>query len=111
MARVYQTAHMGEAHLRVAIVAAQGQADLLVHRVGSWGMASGDALQHRYGRSTRLLCRSLRRSRLGQAASPAGPVLALMQLLRRAQQGATNHPAVIASATACATSMPSIAAE
>ena len=44
MARVYQTAHMGEAHVRVAIVAAQGQADLLVHRVGSWGMASGDAL-------------------------------------------------------------------
>ena len=44
MARVYQTASMGEAHVRVAIVAAQGQADLLVHRVGSWGLAQGDGL-------------------------------------------------------------------
>lgn len=44
MARVYQTASMGEAHLRVAIVTAKGQADLLVHRVGSCGMAQGDAL-------------------------------------------------------------------
>ena len=44
MARVYQTGSMGEAHVRVAIVSAQGQADLLVHRVGSWGLASGDAL-------------------------------------------------------------------
>jgi hypothetical protein len=44
MARVYQTATMGEAHIRVAIVSAQGQADLLVHRVSSWGLARGDAL-------------------------------------------------------------------
>jgi hypothetical protein len=43
MARVYQTASMGEAHVRVAIVAAHGEADLLVHRVGSWGLANGDA--------------------------------------------------------------------
>lgn len=44
MARVYQTASMGEAHIRIAFVAARGQADLLVHRVGSWGLARGDAL-------------------------------------------------------------------
>lgn len=44
MARVYQTALMGEAHLKVAIVQAKGMADLLVHRVGSWGLARGDAL-------------------------------------------------------------------
>lgn len=44
MARVYQTASMGEAHVRVAIVTAKGQADLLVHRVGSWGLAQGDGL-------------------------------------------------------------------
>lgn len=44
MARVYQTGSMGEAHVRVAIVADRGQADLLVHRVGSWGLAHGDAL-------------------------------------------------------------------
>lgn len=44
MARVYQTASMGEAHVRVAIVTAQGEADLLVRRVGSWGLARGDGL-------------------------------------------------------------------
>ena len=44
MARVYQAASMGEAQLRVAIVNDRGQADLLVHRVGSWGLAHGDAL-------------------------------------------------------------------
>ncbi|MDB5815834.1 MAG: hypothetical protein JWM03_1270 [Rhodocyclales bacterium] len=44
MARVYQTASMGEAHIRVAFVSDRGQADLLVHRVGSWGLAHGDAL-------------------------------------------------------------------
>lgn len=44
MARVYQTASMGEAQVRVAIVTAQGEADLLVHRVGSWGLAEGDGL-------------------------------------------------------------------
>jgi len=44
MARVYQAASMGEAQIRVAIVKDRGEADLLVHRVGSWGMAHGDAL-------------------------------------------------------------------
>lgn len=44
MARIYQTARMGEAHIRVAFVTARGQADLLVHRVDSWGLARGDAL-------------------------------------------------------------------
>ncbi len=43
MARIYQTSSMGEAHLRVALVSARGEADLLVHRVGSWGLAHGDA--------------------------------------------------------------------
>jgi hypothetical protein len=33
---------MGEAHIRVAIVS-RGDADLLVHRVSSWGSANGDA--------------------------------------------------------------------
>lgn len=44
MARIFQTASMGEAHIRVAIVSDRGQADLLVHRVESWGLAHGDAL-------------------------------------------------------------------
>ncbi len=44
MARVYQAASMGEAHIRVALVQERGAADLLVHRVGSWGLARGDAL-------------------------------------------------------------------
>ena len=44
MARIYQTASMGEAQVRVAFVSARGQADLLVHRVGTWGLARGDAL-------------------------------------------------------------------
>jgi hypothetical protein len=44
VARIYQTASMGEAHIRVAFVSDRGQADLLVHRVGSWGLAHGDAL-------------------------------------------------------------------
>lgn len=43
MARIYQTATMGEAHVRVALVQERGVADLLVHRVGSWGLAHGDA--------------------------------------------------------------------
>lgn len=43
MARIYQTTNMGEAKLRVALVS-QGEADLLVHRVSSWGLAHGDAL-------------------------------------------------------------------
>ncbi|BEV02818.1 DUF6150 family protein [Chryseobacterium gambrini] len=42
MARIYQTTYMGEAHIRVAIVS-RGDADLLVHRVSSWGSAKGDA--------------------------------------------------------------------
>ena len=44
MARIYQTTSMGEARLRVALVGNQGEADLLVHRVSSWGSAHGDAL-------------------------------------------------------------------
>lgn len=40
MARIYQTSVMGEAHVRVALVD-RGQADLLVHRVASWGLAHG----------------------------------------------------------------------
>jgi hypothetical protein len=35
---------MGEAQLRVAEVMERGLADLLVHRVNSWGAANGDAL-------------------------------------------------------------------
>ena len=44
MARIYQTATMGEAQIRVALVQDRGTADLLVHRVNSWGLAHGDAL-------------------------------------------------------------------
>ena len=44
MARIYQAASMGEAHMRVAIVDNRGEADLLVYRVNSWGMAYGDHL-------------------------------------------------------------------
>ncbi|KAF0815279.1 hypothetical protein IGB42_00360 [Andreprevotia sp. IGB-42] len=44
MARIYQSATPGEAHLRVAIVPERGRADLLVHRVASQGLAHGDAL-------------------------------------------------------------------
>jgi hypothetical protein len=43
MARIYQTQLMGEAHIRVALVSTRGDAHLLVHRVSSWGLASGDA--------------------------------------------------------------------
>jgi hypothetical protein len=43
MARIYQTSLMGEAHIRVALVHDRGEADLLVHRVSSWGLAHGDA--------------------------------------------------------------------
>lgn len=42
MARIYQTASMGEAHVRVAIVDSRGDADLLVYRASSWGTAYGD---------------------------------------------------------------------
>jgi len=44
MARIYQSPSMGEAHIRVALVQERGVADLLVHRVDSWGLARGDAL-------------------------------------------------------------------
>lgn len=43
MTTVYQTATMGEARVRVALVE-RGSADLLVHRVASHGLAHGDAL-------------------------------------------------------------------
>lgn len=43
MAIVYQTTNMGEAQVRMALVD-RGSADLLVHRVGSRGLARGDAL-------------------------------------------------------------------
>ena len=42
VARIYQTNNMGEADVRVAIVQ-RGNADLLVHRAASWGLATGDA--------------------------------------------------------------------
>ena len=42
MARIYQTPVMGEAHIRVAIVNSRSEADLLVYRDSSWGMAHGD---------------------------------------------------------------------
>jgi hypothetical protein len=44
MARIYQAPTMGEAHIRAALVSARGMADLLVHRVGTWGQAHGDGL-------------------------------------------------------------------
>lgn len=44
MARIYQAATFGEAHLRAALVDHPGMADLCVKRVASWGMASGDTL-------------------------------------------------------------------
>lgn len=40
MPRIYRSPTMGDAHLRVAEVTALGQADLLVHRVSSWGLAT-----------------------------------------------------------------------
>jgi hypothetical protein len=43
MARIYVTNTMGEAQVRVAVVARQGDADLCVFRVKSWGLATGDA--------------------------------------------------------------------
>jgi hypothetical protein len=41
--RVYQTTIMGEATVRAAVVTDRSKADLLVHRVSSWGLAKGDA--------------------------------------------------------------------
>lgn len=43
MARIFQAESMGEAHIRVALVSERGQADLLVYRVSSRGLAIGDA--------------------------------------------------------------------
>lgn len=43
MARIYQCATMGEAQIIVALVSERSQADLLVYRVSSWGLATGDA--------------------------------------------------------------------
>lgn len=40
MSRIYQSPTMGDAHMRVALVTDLGHADLLVHRVGSWGLAT-----------------------------------------------------------------------
>ena len=40
MPRIYKSPTMGDAHLLIAEVTALGQADLLVHRVGSWGLAT-----------------------------------------------------------------------
>lgn len=39
--RIYQTANMGEAHLRVALTDNLGDADAAIYRAGSWGMAQG----------------------------------------------------------------------
>lgn len=44
MARIYQSPTMGDADVRVVTVTNRGEADLLVHRVSSWGLASGDGL-------------------------------------------------------------------
>ncbi|MBI3897225.1 MAG: hypothetical protein HY308_02895 [Gammaproteobacteria bacterium] len=49
MARVYRTFDYGEARVRVALVDDPGAADLLVHRVGTWGTAHGDALWYLTG--------------------------------------------------------------
>lgn len=43
MATIYQTTNMGEAHVLVALVQQRGEADLLVHRASSRGLAVGDA--------------------------------------------------------------------
>lgn len=43
MAVIYQAASMGEANIRAALVSL-GEADLLVYRVSSFGMARGDGL-------------------------------------------------------------------
>lgn len=42
MARIYQTSNMGDAHFRVNL-SDRGTADLLIHRVNSYGLAHGDA--------------------------------------------------------------------
>ncbi len=40
MPRIYISPTMGDAHLRVAVVTALGQADLLARKVSSWGLAN-----------------------------------------------------------------------
>ncbi|WP_431095002.1 DUF6150 family protein [Polaromonas aquatica] len=40
MPRIYESPTMGDADIRVALVSDLGQADLLVHRVSSWGLAT-----------------------------------------------------------------------
>lgn len=40
MPRVYASPTMGDARILVALVSDLGQADLLVHRVGTWGLAT-----------------------------------------------------------------------
>jgi hypothetical protein len=44
MARIFQVATLGEAHIRVCLVGDRGEADLLVYRVSSLGLAHGDPL-------------------------------------------------------------------
>ena len=43
MARIYQTHTIGMAQIRAALVDRPGEADLCVYRVGSRGLAHGDA--------------------------------------------------------------------
>lgn len=43
MAWIYQTATLGEARIRAALVDQPGEADLCVYLVSSLGLASGDA--------------------------------------------------------------------
>lgn len=40
MTCVYQCSHMGQSHVRVAVVPSRGDADLLVHRVHNRGLAT-----------------------------------------------------------------------
>ena len=44
MATIYQTAKLGEAHVLVALVQQRAEADLLVHRTSSRGMAAGEEI-------------------------------------------------------------------
>lgn len=61
MASIYQEPQFGAAQVRVALVSTQGQADLLVCRMASPGLARGDALwfitpQRGLARTTIHLC-------------------------------------------------------
>lgn len=40
MPRIYRSPTLGDARILVAEVTAQGQADLLVHKVSTWGLAT-----------------------------------------------------------------------